>query len=405
MEPSREPIVTKAVRYDEWLVPTNPHLLDLAQSLYNELEANTPSPALFHPKTAARKLAMVQCLIANFALLIALNGSEASLIISAKNGARTRYQRSEFAKKAFMGIVRGLESLGYIVRHPGIANKVQTTLKPSESLLALFPKQPHPHMVSRLEGAETIWLMCGSKKNRKPVNYSDTPRTNTMRAEMETINASYRDVEITLHGNPQGPVHLVRMFRTGSPDEERFDSHGRIFGGFWHYLPRVQRQGIKLNGRPIAELDFSSMFPRLAYLAAGEIPPDGDLYADIGLPREAAKVAMAALLWRNGPMRRLPDKLKEVLGPGWNGNRVTAALALKHPTISNMFGTSCGLHLAYLKSQILVPTLLKLINRDIVTLPLHDGLLCEKGHEAECRSAMEDASEEFLGTRLPVGIK
>ena len=405
MEPSEEPIVTKAVRYDEWLCPVDPCLNDLAQRLYNELEATTPSPTLFHPKAAARRLAMVQCMVANFALLVAVNGSEASLIISARNEARNRYQRPEFAKKAYMGIVRGLESLGYIIRYPGIAHKVKTTLKSSESLTALFPKQLHPHMVSRLEGAETIWLMCGSKTNRKPVDYSDTPRTNTMRAEMEIINASYRDAAITLHGKPQGPVRLVRMFRTGSPDEERFDSHGRIFGGFWHYLPREQRQGIKLNGQPIAELDFSSMFPRLAYLEAGEIPPDGDLYADIGMPREAAKVAMAALLWRNGPMRRLPDKLKEILEPGWNGNRVTAALALKHPSIANLFGTGCGLRLAYLESQILVSTLLTLINRGVVALPFHDGLLCEQGHEAKCRSAMEDASEEFLGMRLPIGIK
>lgn len=404
MEPSDDLIITTAVRYDEWLIPDDHHLLDLSRRLYNELEANTPSPTLYHPKAAARKLAMVENLVANIALMSAVNVAGSRLIISARNSSRDRYQRPEFPKKAFMSIVRGLEGQGHLIRYPGIAHKVKTTLEP-KGLLALFPKQVSPRMVSRLEGAETIWLSTGSTKSRKWVDYADTPQTRQMREEMSVINGAFRDAEITLHGKLQGPVHLVRMFRTDHPSSERFDLHGRIFGGFWQYLPRNQRQGIRLNGQSIVELDFSSMFPRLAYIEVGEEPPDGDLYAGVGLPREAAKISMAALLWRNGPMQRLPDKLKELLEPGWNGNRVTAALALKHPAISGMFGTGCGLRLAYLESRVLVSALLKLIRKDIVALPMHDGLFCERGNEAACRTAMEEASEEVLGVRLPVGKK
>ncbi len=394
------------LRYDEWLIPADDRLRALVQRLHTELEACTPRPKRFRQDAADRRKAMVENLVANFALVAATKPPSARLYVSARNEARSRYQRPNFSKKAFMGIiVAGLESLGYLIRYPGTAHRLKTTLEPSESLLALFPNRITANMVSRLEGAETIRLSVGKKQHRKWVNYSDTPQTSHMREEMSSINAAFREAEITLSGKLQGPVHLVRMFRTDNPGNERFESHGRIFGGFWHYLPREQRQGIRLNGQPIVEMDFSSMFPRLAYIEAGEEPPDGDLYAGVGMPREAAKIAMAALLWRSGPMRRMPDKLKEVLEPGWNGNRVTAALALKHPAISGMFGTGCGLHLAFLESQVLVSALLKLVSKGLTALPLHDGLLCERGHVAACRSAMEEASEEVLGTRLPVAAK
>lgn len=406
MDHSEAPVIIEARHHDEWLIPASPELRDIAQRLHIELEASTPRAERFRQDAADRRRAMVENLVSNFMLLAATKPPGARLIISARRDAKSRYDRPDFPKKAFMSIVEALERLGYLSRSIGTAHRERTTLEPSESLLGLFQGQLSAGSVSHMVGAESIWLTCGHKANRKRVDYTDTPRTLQMREEMSAINGALRDAEITLHGKLHGPVHLVRMFRTDHPCSERFDLHGRIFGGFWHNLPKEQRHGIRLNGQPIVEMDFSSMFPRLAYIEAGVEPPDGDLYAGVDMPREAAKIAMSALLWRNGgPMRRLPEKLKELLEPGWNGNRVTAALAHKHPAISGMFGTGCGLRLAYLESQVLVSALLKLIGQGIVALPHHDGLLCERGHEAACRSAMEEASEEVLGKRLPVGKK
>ncbi len=404
---SEIPVIIEALHHDEWLIPASPELHDIALRLHIELEASTPRAERFRQDAADRRRVMVENLLSNFMLLASTKPPGARLIISARRDAKSRYDRPNFPKKAFMSIVEGLERLDYLRRRIGAAHRERTTLEPSESLLGLFQGQPSAASVAHMGGAESIWLTCGRKTNRKRVDYTNTPQTLQMQEEMSVINGAIRGVEITLHGKLQGPVHLVRMFRTDHPRSERFDLHGRIFGGFWHHLPKEQRHGIRLNGQPIVEMDFSSMFPRLAYIEAGEEPPGGDedLYAGVDMPRDAAKIAMSALLWRNGPMRRLPDKLKELLEPGWNGHRVTAALAHKHSAISGMFGTGCGLRLAYLESRVLMSALLKLVSKDLIALPLHDGLLCERGHEAACRSAMEQASEEVLGKRLPVGKK
>ena len=66
-----------------------------------------------------------------------------------------------------------------------------------------------------------------------------------------------------------------------TPGRERFDLGGRLFGGWWQSLEKQRRRSIRLDGEPIAELDFAAMFLRLAYLEVGESPPEGDLYAAV----------------------------------------------------------------------------------------------------------------------------
>ena len=351
---------------------------------------------------------MVENLVANFAMLVTVNEPGARLIVSARREARGRYDRNNFPKKAFFGVIEAMERLGYLLRFPGTAHGERTTLEPSERLLESIPDSMCPNTVSRLEGAETIWLNMneGGKKRKKWIDYSDTHLTRQMRKEMLTINRAINDAEITLSGISLGPLHLVRLFWTDARDNERFDLHGRIYRGPWQYLPKKERKNLRLNGHPIVELDFSSMFLRLAYCEAGLNQPDADPYECVeSMSREATKLAINVLLCRSGPMRRLPSELKELLGAGWNGSRVTAALAHSQPGISRLFGTGCGLHLMYLESQVLVSALLRLIKEDIIGLPIHDGIFCEQRHEYACRAAMQDASEEVLGLRLPVSRK
>jgi len=407
MEPSEDPSGIADRHHDEWLRPEDPRLKGLAERLFNELEANTPRPPRFYLDATERRRVMVENLVANFALLVTANQPGARLIISAKRDAKSRYDRAGFPKKAFMTVLESMERQGYIKRYVGTAHGKRTTLEPSERLLDLLQDAASFNAASRVEGAETVWLNMnvGPKKRKKWIDYSDTPRTKQMREQMETINAAISRAEITLDGRSIGPVHLVRMFWTDSADNERFDKHGRLYRGPWQTLKKQERHRLRINDQPIIELDFKSMFPRLCYHLAGKPQPDGDLYEGVPMSRDASKLAMNALLCRTGPMRRMPDELKAMLGPGWNGNRVSAALAHRHPAISHMFGTGCGLHLMYLESEIMVSALLKIIDQDIVALPLHDGLFSQIEHEDACRAAMGDASEEILGVRLPVSMK
>ena len=139
-------------------------------------------------------------------------------------------------------------------------------------------------------------------KQREWIDYEhDNKESRRFRGEMERINAFLASANLEFH--PNGPsialdTHRRRLRRYFSmPPWQadqflQFDLGGRLFGGWWQNLPKHERHRIRIDGEPVVDLDFASMFPRLAYLKVGLAPPEGDLYAGIpglGNPR-----------WRDG---------------------------------------------------------------------------------------------------------
>jgi hypothetical protein len=92
-----------------------------------------------------------------------------------------------------------------------------------------------------------------------------------MRGDIRRINAWLERASITFVDDGAEPVDvhdriLRRLFviPEGDPLGQRFDLSGRLFGGFWQGLQRQRRSGIRIDGEPVATLDYSSMFARLA---------------------------------------------------------------------------------------------------------------------------------------------
>ena len=116
-------------------------------------------------------------------------------------------------------------------------------------------------------------------------DYADTPETRRMRSEIVAINARLAQPRIQMIDRPPGldlnKREMRRCFITSEDGEERFDRGGRLWGGFWPNIPKDRRRDIHIDGQRIADIDFVSMYVRLAYLRAGLVPPDGDLYAGI----------------------------------------------------------------------------------------------------------------------------
>lgn len=396
------------LHHDKYLIPTGEYLKALAARIFVELEATTPRPPKVRRDATQRRLEMVENIVANFALLTAYRPKGSRLIVSASATRKSRYERQRFPLKAFVGVVEGLGRLGHIERHRGSYGGLRTTLCPTVHLLEHLAQSGETPALGRVDGAETIQLRAtrGRRKPKVLVDYDDTSETVRMRSEMDTINTALNSIDITLDGKLQSPVHMVRMFQMDSPDAPpRFDLHGRLYGGFWEYMPRRERHLLQIDGQQVAEVDFSGMFVQLAYALAGAAPPQGDTYEGTSMPREAAKVAMSALLCRTGPMRKLPTHLKDALGEGWNGHRVTSMMESRHPAIAHLFCKGIGLKLMHLESRILVATLLKLNRSGIVALPIHDGLLVPIKHQAACVKIMECTSQQFVGWRLPARLK
>jgi hypothetical protein len=397
------------LHHDSWLVPAGSGLWQMAKRLFLEVEAATPRSKSTRQDAASRRQDMVANLVANFAALTAYRPAGSRLIVSTRHPKHTRYVRPSFPPKAFVAMVGTLERLGYLDRVAGTHNGLRTTLSPTERLLDHLPHFGSTPAVGRLRGAESIILKAPVPRNKVKVlvEYEDTEESLRLRAEMETINDAINGSVITLNGQRQLPVHMGRQFLLPSKDTApRFDGHGRLYWGWWINMERPERQGIKIDGHPVVELDYSGMFARLAYAEVGITPPEGDLYEGLGeLSRGAGKTAISALLCRVGPMVRLPDDLKAELGEGWSGSRVTATVQSKHQAIAPLFGQGIWPRLMFTESQIMVLVLLELIRRGIVALPIHDGLLVGEPHAEACAEVMREAALKVTGFAFPVARK
>lgn len=273
-------------------------------------------------------------------------------------------------------------------------------------------------------GRETIWLTKVTARDyvadtveRELIDYAETPETVRYREEMATINEALRKADMLMlsDGNPPPLTSLRELRRVfnlppGSPQgTERFDHGGRLWGGWWETLKRARRQFMRLEGELVAELDFSSLFLRLAYLEGGQTPPDCDLYAMVpGLAdwRDGVKQVLNALFFQTAPMLRLPKGAKALLPPRASAATVRAAILTAHPVLEPILETGIGGRLFFKESQILVAALLRLIRQGhFAALPLHDGILCPRSSAAIVEKAMGDAAEEIVGFRLPISLR
>ncbi|MGZ3355957.1 MAG: hypothetical protein ACXVBO_14020 [Isosphaeraceae bacterium] len=162
--------------------------------------------------------------------------------------------------------------------------------------------------VTRTYSAETR----RTRKSKQLLDYADTPVSSAYRIAVQELNAFLDAAEITFlddglepHIDPNIRM-LTRRFTIFDDQKPRFDQVGRLFGGFWMALKRERRKQIRINGEPVANLDYSSMFTRLAYVDLWLPAPAGDLYAIPGLEahRDGVKLAMNCFLFDETPNRK-----------------------------------------------------------------------------------------------------
>jgi hypothetical protein len=404
----KDAATTRDVHHDPWLLPTSLDLQGLASSIFEELEASFPRPPRQRSDAKARRAAIVGNIVTSLTLLARYYPEGARLAIIAENTKRTRYDRAIFSREVFMQIVSEMEGAGYLRRHKGAKRKARTTIEPTTRFrLMISDKEVQ---IGRTEGAETIVLKASTGRDRPKllIDYMDTAETIAMRAEMQAVNDALGSASITIAGEPSSiPLFMTRRFQIDAPDAPHtFDQHGRLYGGLWQSLPKTQRHLLRVDGEPIADLDFAGMFVQLVYLEAGLALPNSDPYEGVeGLPRAAVKLGISALLCRSGAMKRLPADIRKIVDPRWNARRFSAALSERHPGIAHLFGKGIGLRLMKIEGDILLVALQELFAQGIPALPMHDGIMVPASKAEAARRAMARASMEIVGVALPVSQK
>lgn len=404
----------ECLHFDPWLTCSGPRLVQVAAEVLSKL----PAPCVTlgrKPRgdAAMRRRRCVESIVAN-AVSLALSPSEYDAIAAPlRKTKQTRYDYCGYGPAMLSATIEAMREAGLLAIIKGAKGQARTRILPTDSFRSmLVDADISISDVGREAGRETILLRARSETEMGGVvlvDYADTEETIKFREEVETVNEALTLADIRYEGKPILPVHLVRIFNVeNEEDPPRFDRHGRLYrGGFWLTLPERKRQLITINGEPVADLDFSSMFFRLAYVTQGVKSPEGDLYAIPGLEgcRPTVKRLVASLFSRTGPAQRLPRKFRRELPAGWTMPRFVAAMVERHPAIAPLFGKALWFSFAFTESQIMVEILLALIAKGIVALPMHDGLMVARSHRDLAVRTMREVSLRNLGEALPVSEK
>lgn len=191
-------------------------------------------------------------------------------------------------------------------------------------------------------------------------------------------------------------VSLRRIFAKG-----RLDRGGRFYQGWWQTIPKQFRRYITINGRPVIEVDFSEIHPTMLYLLSGLSPPDNIYDLGIRAPqdppydpeiephksrRKLVKQFINALINDEHGQHRLSAQASKKLG--LSHEQLKQLVLDKHPVIGKALGTDTGLYLQYLDSEIACRVMLRLIDQNIVVLPIHDSFIVQSEFEPELVQAM-----------------
>jgi hypothetical protein len=300
------------------------------------------------------------------------------------------------------------QSLGEFSGFPGQSK--QTAVWAGPKLIKLI--EEHKLTLGDLSGSDAGEIIILKRRKRgyrdesELIDYKDTPTTHRFRREVRAINDWLAKADITFDPAAyKQPVdlrarQLRRVFTLG-----RFDSGGRLFGGFWENLPKPARlQGLRIDGEPVVGLDYSQTNPLLAYHVAEAVPPAADAYTLQGLEkcRDGVKKVFNAMLFKH-PVNQFPKGSRKLFPQRIKCEHVTEAILLRHPMLKDVLSSpETGHRLQFLESEIMMRVLRECQKRNIVALPVFDCVVVKASVEDAVRKIMRQEFKAVAGLDVTV---
>lgn len=329
-------------------------------------------------------------------------------------GAKSRYRPPVYSKvfPAILDLLAKPE-MGYVEQD--IARDVQgasrsTVIRPGPRLLdRIAEREVRVDDLDTHQSGETIIL----KRSKDPndywdegerLDYQDDDGTARCRAELVEINQWLREADLQFDWTGIAWPHtsialrdrrLRRVFTQG-----RFDSGGRLFGGFWQQLRKDERRtGLLISGEKAVELDYGQAGARILYGMAGQQPASDDLYHLWGYvqQREGIKRVMSAMIFADKPLERFPQFTRKLFRKGDKIAEVVEAIESKHSLIKDRFHCGIGHDVQFIESQIMVELLLIMKAKRITALPIHDALMVPESAAATAKDAMLSVFQRTTG--------
>lgn len=195
-------------------------------------------------------------------------------------------------------------------------------------------------------------------------------------------------------------INFSRTSLSRTFNRESFEKGGRFYRGWWQGIPSKYRRYITINGQPTVEIDYKSLSVSLAYAQVGLEKPDGEGYLFEGVHRKSVKRLFNRAF--NMSSDRAPDPRDYYpLPEGETYRTVMEKLLEKHQPISGLFFSEVGLYLQYKDSVIAETIMLKLLEEDVVCLPIHDSFLVTRDSLDKLKQVMKSSYTSVTGQRAP----
>jgi hypothetical protein len=413
---------------DEWQGAATPRLrrlVDEAVSLIAQYERETEArQRQRRPVDQTRHLMAIEVTVCNLAYAVLMPPETGRIALLTGNGTRgfTRYENPAFGRP-FRDLLHALDAIGWLTLERGCRDgRVGTasSIAPTNT----FFSRVHEAGISltdfgRVEGEEVILFSrkvdtgANHQTRKEMVNYPETASTRAHRETMESLNAFQAKADIIFLDDGLGTVDLQnrvqrRYFLCDTDGIPDLSCGGRLYGGAWQNLKRNRRRHIRIEGEPVALLDYSAMAPRLAYASVGVAPPPGDIYALPGIDpihRPAVKKALNTLLCDRHRRQRgwpEPGEGDPRLPRDWTVPRFLAALQERHPSLMPCIGTGMSPRLQNLESAILTEVMVEMKARNIPVLSIHDALLCPASRSSQVKEVMEEVALSTTSFHIPV---
>ncbi|MEX1035035.1 MAG: hypothetical protein WDZ54_03710 [Sneathiella sp.] len=227
------------------------------------------------------------------------------------------------------------------------------------------------------------------------IEYNDTSRTRRYRKDVQAINSWLSEADLdfdpaAVEGKPPlvdiNDRAMRRIFSQG-----HFKSGGRLFGGFWQQMKKQHRiEGLLIEGEEVIELDYGQMNPRIIYGLCKAQPPQEDLYLISGYEqhRSGIKKVMNAMMFTDKPLTKMPKGVRKQFFEQQPVSDVCKAITAAHPDIKDQFYSGIGHKAQFIESEIMIDVLLKLKDKGIVALSIHDAVIVGQSKEEEVRQVM-----------------
>lgn len=315
--------------------------------------------------------------------------------------APKRYRNKAYTFRKIVGAVDQLDALGLIDhdrRPPGIRGW-QSRMAGREEMVRITREIIGTERLRLRPHAEVIILR---DPDGRPIDYRDTRGTDRQRGRLKRFNEALEDAALP-------PEILAPVARIYNQD---FSRGGRIYaqGPSWQNLPEAARRQISIGGEPVEEVDYRTLHPFMLYAEVGHRPP-ADCYAVDPWPRDVVKLALLKLI--NAPSENtarlsiahnefaeLP--LQQATG---QAARLIRDIKRAHAPIARFFHSDAGAWLMRRDSDLAEAVLMKLLDRGVVALPVHDSFLVPRSQRGLLEQVMADAAATHGLVGIEVEVK